>query len=145
MSLVSLDLRRGVVTLTVYCARTFCKNSTTLPGFMHGWSRLRKSTAAAGRLCVAPAAVSSVACRPVDELRSCCCGPEWLLAKLSVVGPYALIGDFDLVRGDPNLEVVQAALRLSLSALVADASQLSEQLLGRMQIDDSESPRILQT
>ena len=83
-------------------------------------------------------ALSPVAAGHVDELRMLLLRPEWLLAKLSAVGPYSLIGDFDLVRGDSTLQAVQGALRLALSALVADASQLPEQLLGRLAFNHSD-------
>jgi WD40 repeat protein len=58
---------------------------------------------------------------------------SWLQAKLAVVKePTALLADYDLLPDDPDLTVVQAAIRLSTHALARDPSYLRPQLLGRL-------------
>ena len=65
-------------------------------------------------------------------LRSLLLRPQWLHGKLRAAGPHALVADFDLVRGDSNLDIVRGALRLALPALARHSDQLWEQLLGRL-------------
>jgi WD40 repeat protein len=68
----------------------------------------------------------------VDHLRALLLRPEWLQSKIGAVGPHALIQDFDLVRGDSDLEMVQATLRLAVPGVAADGDQLCEQLISRL-------------
>lgn len=76
----------------------------------------------------------------IADLRELLLRPAWLHAKLRATSPDALIGDFDFVPGDGDLDAVQAALRLALSSLAADPNQLWEQLLGRLPL--ALSPRL---
>ncbi|MFK7847779.1 MAG: NB-ARC domain-containing protein [Rhodothermales bacterium] len=58
---------------------------------------------------------------------------EWLQSKLSFTDIDALFDDFNIVREDKTLRVVQEALRLSAPILSRDANQLGNQLIGRLQ------------
>lgn len=68
----------------------------------------------------------------VSRLMSLLLEIEWLRAKLEATEINALIGDFDLVRGDREAELVQGALRLSAHALKREPRQLVSQLNGRL-------------
>jgi WD40 repeat protein len=57
---------------------------------------------------------------------------EWIEAKLIGADLAALIADYDLPPKDEELRLVQGALRLSAHVVLADASQLPGQLLGRL-------------
>jgi WD40 repeat protein len=68
---------------------------------------------------------------------------DFLNAKLDVLGPQALIEDYDLLiapgpalGGDP-FQVLQGTLRLSAHFLAQDKTQLAGQLLGRLPLDAS--------
>jgi WD40 repeat protein len=131
VSLVALDLRRGVVTLhdvmRAYLLHephdAAALHAQLVAGYgdvqrlpdAYAWRWLPYHLRHAGRN---------------DELRALLLRPAWLSAKVNAVGPN--VDDFDLVRGDPDLEMVQAALRLSLPAVTADASQFWPQLLARI-------------
>jgi WD40 repeat protein len=67
-----------------------------------------------------------------DEFKSLLCNYDWLSAKLCATSVTAILADYDLVTRDPDLTLVQQALRLSIPALVHDRTQLPGQLLGRL-------------
>lgn len=133
VALLVLDLRRGVVSLhdvmRAYLLRELgdaaAVHARLVAGYgdprrlpdLYAWRWLPTHMAHAGQ--TAP-------------LRALLLQPDWLEAKIRAVGAPALIRDFDLTRGDTDLDLVQSALRLSLPALSADAGQLCEQLLGRL-------------
>jgi NB-ARC domain/APAF-1 helical domain/Apoptotic protease-activating factor 1-like, winged-helix domain len=73
----------------------------------------------------------------VDELRALLCNYDWLAAKLRATNITAVLADFDLVANSRDLTLVQQALRLSIPAVVRDASQLPGQLLARLRRSDS--------
>ncbi|HEV3458596.1 MAG TPA: hypothetical protein VHG32_18715 [Thermoanaerobaculia bacterium] len=59
----------------------------------------------------------------------------WLEARLGAKGVDALLADFDAVAGDggdPELRLVQAALRLAAHALAEHPEELPGQLVGRL-------------
>ncbi len=68
-----------------------------------------------------------------DELPNLLLSYEWLQAKLNFTDPEALFEDFNYVRQDKTLRVIQEALRLSAPILAADTSQLGNQMIGRLQ------------
>jgi WD40 repeat protein len=76
----------------------------------------------------------------LHELRALLCDYDWLDAKLRVTNISSVLADYDLVAKEPDLAVVQQALRLSIPALLRDRSQLPGQLLGRLR--GAESPQI---
>ena len=57
---------------------------------------------------------------------------EWLRAKLEATDVNALLGDFDRVLGDAELELVRGAIGLSAHVLAKDKTQLQSQLYGRL-------------
>ncbi|MEM8484437.1 MAG: NB-ARC domain-containing protein [Bacteroidota bacterium] len=68
-----------------------------------------------------------------DELPALLLSFEWLQAKLNFTDADALFEDFNYVREDKTLRVIQEALRLSAPILSSDASQLGNQMIGRLQ------------
>ena len=139
ISLVALDLRRGVVTLHdvmrayllhelddaahVHAQLVDRYGSFELLADAYAWRWLPYHLTHAGRL---------------DELRALLLRAEWLSARVKAVGPSGLVRDYDLMRGDRDLDVVHNALRLSLSAVIADSQQFSAQLLARLPTGFSE-------
>ena len=67
------------------------------------------------------------------ELRDLLLDYRWLRAKLAAVDVYSLIRDYDYLAGDPDLHLLQGALRLSGHVLFQDKKQLAGQLTGRLQ------------
>jgi hypothetical protein len=139
LSLLSLDMRRGSISLHDVM-RVYLAQQLDAPANEHArlvaaygdvlrlpddyaWRWLAYHLQHAGR---------------IDELCSLLLRPEWLRSKLGALGPHALIRDFDYVDGDPDLELVQAALKLASPALASDADQIFEQLLGRLPVGTSE-------
>ncbi|UCC65657.1 MAG: DUF4062 domain-containing protein, partial [Anaerolineae bacterium] len=57
---------------------------------------------------------------------------DWLQAKLDATDVNTLIVDYDLLPNDPDLRLVQGALRLSAHVLAQDKTQLAGQLMGRL-------------
>lgn len=57
---------------------------------------------------------------------------DWLQHKLEIVGPSALIEDYDLLTDGHDLKLVQKALRLADHILANNEEQLAGQLLGRL-------------
>ena len=68
----------------------------------------------------------------VPRLRSLLLDFNWLRAKLNATDINALLGEFDNVNGDPQVELIQGALRLSAHVLAKDKAQLAGQLLARI-------------
>lgn len=66
------------------------------------------------------------------ELRQLLLDFNWLEAKLNATAPHALIGDYELLSDDENLQSVQSAVRLSAHVLAGDKTQLAGQLLGHL-------------
>ena len=66
-----------------------------------------------------------------DELHRLLTDFAWLRAKLAGTDITAVIADYDLAT-DPDLQLIQAALRLSAPGLVRDPGQLPGQLVGRL-------------
>jgi WD40 repeat protein len=73
----------------------------------------------------------------LPELKALLCNYEWLSAKLRATAIPAALADYDLIASDPDLTLVQQALRLSIPALLRDLSQLPGQLLGRLRESDN--------
>lgn len=68
-----------------------------------------------------------------DQLPALLLSFEWLQAKLNYTNVDALFDDFNFVREDKTLRVIQEALRLSSNILSTDPDQLGSQLIGRLQ------------
>jgi len=68
----------------------------------------------------------------LDDVKELLCDYEWLAAKRRATNIGAILADYDLVAQNPELTLIQKALRLSIPALVRDRSQLPGQLLGRL-------------
>ncbi len=68
-----------------------------------------------------------------DELPGLLLSYEWLQAKLQFTDVDALFEDFNYIREDKTLRVIQEAIRLSAPILSKDVSQLGSQLIGRLQ------------
>jgi WD40 repeat protein len=87
----------------------------------------------AGRRLFFPAfgAAPGEADRP-DEVKALLCNYNWLAAKLRATNVPAVLTDYDLLVQDPDLGLIEQALRLSIPALLRDWSQLPGQLLGRL-------------
>ena len=140
VALVKLDLQRGVVTLhdvmrayvlrelddvvPVHARLVEAYGDVGHPADDYAWRWLPYHLTHAGR---------------GDVLRTLLLRPEWLIGKLQVAGPHALIADFDSVRGDRDLGIVHWALRLALPALARHSDQLWEQLLGRLPLGLSDA------
>jgi WD40 repeat protein len=67
-----------------------------------------------------------------DDLRRLLLDFDWLQAKLAATDLNALITDYDYLREDKDLQLVQSAIRLSAHVLAQDNSQLAGQLTGRL-------------
>jgi len=67
-----------------------------------------------------------------EELRRLLLDFDWLQAKLECTDVNSVIADYDYLP-DSDLHLVQGAIRLSSNALTRDKTQLSGQLLGRLQ------------
>jgi hypothetical protein len=79
----------------------------------------------------------------IDQLRALLCNYDWLAAKLRATNITALLADYDLVGQDPDLALIQQALRLSIPALARDRSHLPGQLLGRLRRTDGPAVKTL--
>jgi len=79
----------------------------------------------------------------LNEVKALLCNYDWLDAKLRATNITALLADYDLVKKEPDLPLVQQALRLSISALLRDRSHLPAQLLGRLRGADSPAAKAL--
>jgi WD40 repeat protein len=84
-----------------------------------------------------------VAADRLDEVKALLCNYDWLAAKLGATGITGMIDDYDLIAEDPDLILVQQALRLSIPALRRDRSQMPSQLLGRLRGSDSAAAKAL--
>ena len=84
-----------------------------------------------------------VAADRIDELLELLCDYDWLVAKLRATNVAALLADYDLVGQDPDLALIQQALRLSIPALVRDRLHLPGQLLGRLRRADGPAVKTL--
>ena len=84
-----------------------------------------------------------VAADRIDELLELLCDYDWLVAKLRATNVAALLADYDLVGQDPDLALIQQALRLSIPALVPDRLHLPGQLLGRLRRADGPAVKTL--
>jgi WD40 repeat protein len=73
-----------------------------------------------------------------EQLRALFLRPQWLHAQMEALGAPAVIADLEWMRGDRDIDVVQATLRLALPALSQDPAQLFEQLLSRLPWNFSE-------
>ncbi|MBV8629417.1 MAG: TIR domain-containing protein, partial [Silvibacterium sp.] len=58
--------------------------------------------------------------------------PVWLKAKLAATDINALIADFEYLKGSPEVELLQGALRLSSHILARDPSQFVSQMTGHL-------------
>jgi WD40 repeat protein len=67
-----------------------------------------------------------------QDLRELLLDFDWLQAKLDATDAGALIADYDLLAHDPDVRLVQEAVRLSTHVLAQDTAQLAGQLLGRL-------------
>jgi WD40 repeat protein len=68
-----------------------------------------------------------------DELHELLYNFDWLQAKLDATDVTSLISDYDHMPENPDLHLVQSALRLSAHVLARDNKQLVCQLMGRLQ------------
>jgi hypothetical protein len=68
----------------------------------------------------------------LDEVKALLCNYAWLAAKLDAADVNAVLADYDLAPNDPDLALIQQALRLSIPALSRDWSHLPGQLFGRL-------------
>jgi hypothetical protein len=67
-----------------------------------------------------------------DRLRSLLLDFTWLRAKLDATDVTALLADYEHLREDNDLRLVQGAIRLSAHILAREKDQLPGQLLGRL-------------
>jgi WD40 repeat protein len=67
-----------------------------------------------------------------DELRRLLLNFHWFRARLGVTDIQGLISDYDFLPEDPELRLVQGALRLSAHVLARDKNQMAGQLTGRL-------------
>jgi WD40 repeat protein len=67
-----------------------------------------------------------------EKLRQLLLDFAWLQAKLGATDVTSLIADYDLLPGDPDVQQVGDALRLSAHVLAGDKAQLWTQLYGRL-------------
>jgi WD40 repeat protein len=72
-----------------------------------------------------------------ETLRCLLLDYAWLANKLAVCEVNALLADYDFLREDRELQLVQSALRLSANQLTQDRNQLTPHLLGRLLAHDS--------
>ena len=75
-----------------------------------------------------------------DELKALLADYAWIEAKLKATDVQSVISDYDLVANEPDLSLVQRALRLSIPALSRDWTHLPSQLIGRLR--EIDEPRI---
>jgi hypothetical protein len=80
-----------------------------------------------------------------DELRALLCNYDWLSAKLRATNIAAVLADYDLAEKEPDLTLIQQALRLSIPALLHDRAHLPSQLLGRLVKTDGRAVQVLLT
>jgi NB-ARC domain-containing protein/WD40 domain-containing protein/apoptotic protease-activating factor 1-like protein len=79
-----------------------------------------------------------------DDLHRLLLDFNYLQAKLAATDANALIADYDYWPEDKDLQLVQAALRLSANILVRDQRQFASQLTGRLLgIDDNDIQALL--
>ncbi|SPE37466.1 putative WD repeat protein [Candidatus Sulfopaludibacter sp. SbA6] len=67
------------------------------------------------------------------QLRSLLLDFDWLQAKLEATDVSALVSDFDNLKDDAEISLIQAAIRLSAHVLSRDKAQFAGQLIGRLQ------------
>lgn len=142
VSLLTLDLRRGAITLHAVTRKYLLTELRELVVGIH-----RRLIASYGNLRDLP---DLYAWRWVpyhlrhadllDDLRELLLSPDWLTLKARMNGPHALISDFELATGNRDCDMVLAALRLSLPVIAEDSEQMCEQLCGRL--PSGFSPRI---
>jgi WD40 repeat protein len=68
---------------------------------------------------------------------------RWLERKLEETDISSLIRDYDWLRSDPAIQLVQGALRLGAHIIASDPVQLAGQLLGRLGLSSSPEMRSL--
>ena len=76
----------------------------------------------------------------LDELKALLADYAWIEAKLKATDVQSVISDYALVANEPDLSLVQRALRLSIPALSRDWTNLPSQLIGRLR--EIDEPRI---
>ncbi len=64
----------------------------------------------------------------LDELKALLCDYDWLAAKLGATNVTAVLADYDLIANDPDLSLIQQALRLSIPALFRDRSHIARSI-----------------
>ena len=80
-----------------------------------------------------------------DELKALLADYAWIEAKLKATDVQSVISDYDLIANEPDLNLVQRALRLSIPALSRDRRHLPSQLIGRLlEIDESRIRALLE-
>jgi WD40 repeat protein len=67
-----------------------------------------------------------------EELRSLLLDFDWLQAKVDATDVLALIDDYDHLKREEVISLIQSAIRLSAHAVILDATQLAGQLVGRL-------------
>ena len=75
-----------------------------------------------------------------DELKALLANYAWIEAKLKATDVQSVISDYDLIANEPDLSLVQLALRLSIPALSRDRTHLPSQLIVHLRGIDE--PRI---
>jgi WD40 repeat protein len=68
----------------------------------------------------------------ISELRSTLQRIDWLTEKLMATDVASLVEDFGYFSNDPNLELIQEAIKLAGPALAGDPLQLAGQILARL-------------
>jgi WD40 repeat protein len=81
----------------------------------------------------------------VAELRDLLADVDWIAAKLASAGALALTRDYGLVAADPDLQLIEQAIRLSTNMLMKRPAVLTSQLVGRLQSVDRPAVRELVT
>jgi len=66
------------------------------------------------------------------QLRELLLSPAWLQAKLAATDATSLTADFDYLRTDEDLQLVQGAIRLSSNVIAAHPEQFVSQMVGRL-------------
>jgi WD40 repeat protein len=145
LSLVKLDLRRGVLRLHDVMREWLAgqladsrdvhdrlvkawpgrRNLPDLPG-QYAWRWLPWHLAQGGKR---------------QEIELLLWDPVWMQAKLKAADVNALVADYELLKPSTEAELLQGALRLSAHVLAADAGQFASQMVGRLQ-PHCDSPRI---
>jgi WD40 repeat protein len=67
-----------------------------------------------------------------DDLRRLLLDFGYLQAKLNNTGPGAIITEYNYLPGDADLQLLQAAIRLSAGVVAGDPGQFASQLVGRL-------------